>query len=97
MRGHTGLGLTPSGGWSPTEQYYNFVDENGVPHVSMIYEDNMFWVATRDNINSKPTWEHIDREPVSTNSDWAIALHLKQSSDGIIFEDNQSLEEIRQG
>ena len=97
MRGHTGLGLTPSGGWSPTEQYYNFVDENGIPHVSMIYEENMFWVATRDNINSKPTWEYIDREPVSTNSDWAIALHLKQSSDGIIFEDNQSLEEIRQG
>lgn len=99
MRGHTGLGLTPSGDWSETEQYYNFVDENGIPHVSMVYEQNKFWIATTNNINSQPT-ASFDKETqkyTSTNPDWDLAMYLDQAASGIIFDDNKTLAEIREG
>lgn len=96
MRGHTGLGLTPSSGWNKTEQYYNFIDDDGIPHVSMIYYENMFWAATKNNINSKPTWDVSPTEDVySTNEDWEIILALRQTADGIVFPEGQSLTQIK--
>ena len=96
MRGHTGLGLTPTGLWNKATQYYNFTDENNIPHVSMAFYNNAFWMAVSNNVNSEPTGQYQNGVMVSTNPNWEIAMALNQAANTILMPDNKTLAQVRE-
>lgn len=85
-KGNPGTGLTPMGTWAHSTQYYNYMDESGLPHVSLVYYKNAIWQAVSNNVDSEPTLVATpDYGFVSNNPNWDVVMVLQQAADTILM------------
>lgn len=85
-KGNPGTGLTPMGTWAHSTQYYNYTDESGLPHVSLVYYKNAIWQAVSNNVDSEPTLVATpDYGFVSNNPNWDVVMVLQQAADTILM------------